>query len=131
MRRRNILFAGFVARVEEERLPKRVMFGEMVGGKVHSFGQEKDRMGRLEEGVKESGIKSEGWCKAAQKAGTWFGRVEAGAEAFMRTWHDAERSRAAEQHGTVANAARTVQHQCVRGLTLRFSSTPEFLRPVL
>ena len=32
LRRRRILFAGFVARMEDMRLPKCVMFGEMVGG---------------------------------------------------------------------------------------------------
>ena len=52
----------------EERLPRRVIFGEMVGGKVyrHFFGQEMDLMGRLEEGLKEFGIKSEGSGEAAQ-----------------------------------------------------------------
>ena len=32
LRRRRILFAGFVARMEDTRLPKCVMFGEIVGG---------------------------------------------------------------------------------------------------
>ena len=32
LRRRQILFAGFVARMEDTRLPKCVMFGELVGG---------------------------------------------------------------------------------------------------
>ena len=32
LRRRRILFAGFVVRMEDTRLPKYVMFGEMVGG---------------------------------------------------------------------------------------------------
>ena len=32
LRRRRILFAGFVARMEDTRLPKCVMIGEMVGG---------------------------------------------------------------------------------------------------
>ena len=35
-----VLFAGFVARMGEERLPRRVMFGEMLGGKGYSRGQE-------------------------------------------------------------------------------------------
>ena len=39
---RRILFAGFVARMEEERLPQKVMFGELVGAKGYSGGQEKD-----------------------------------------------------------------------------------------
>ena len=42
LRRRRILFAGFVARMEDTRLPKCVMFGEMVGGAGCVGGQEKD-----------------------------------------------------------------------------------------
>ena len=34
LRRRRILFAGFVVRMEDTRLPECVMFGEMVGGTV-------------------------------------------------------------------------------------------------
>ena len=41
LRRRRILFAGFVARMEDTRLPKCVMFGEMVGGAGCVRGQEK------------------------------------------------------------------------------------------
>ena len=40
MRRRMLLFAGFVTRMGEELLPKRVMFGEIVGGEDYSGGQE-------------------------------------------------------------------------------------------
>ena len=47
VRRRRILFADFIARMGEERLPQRVMFGELVGGKGYSGGQEKDWMARL------------------------------------------------------------------------------------
>ena len=60
------------------------MFGEMVGSKCYSFGQEKDWMGRLEEVLKEFGIKSEWWREAAYKVGTWFRWVEGGAEAYMQ-----------------------------------------------
>ena len=42
IRRQRILFAGYVARMGEERLPRRVMFGEMLGGKGYSGGQEWD-----------------------------------------------------------------------------------------
>ena len=45
LRRRRILFAGFVARVKDTRLPKCVMFGEMVGGAGWVRGQEKEWMG--------------------------------------------------------------------------------------
>ena len=39
VRRGRILFAGFVTRMGEERLPRRVMFGEMLGGKGYSGGR--------------------------------------------------------------------------------------------
>ena len=69
MRKRGILFAGFVARMREERLPQRVMFGELVKGKGYSGGQEKDWMDHLKEDMSVFGMKVEGWRKAAQKAG--------------------------------------------------------------
>ena len=47
VRKRRILFAGFVTRMGEERLPQRVKFGELVGGKGYSGGQEKDWMVHL------------------------------------------------------------------------------------
>ena len=49
VRKRRILFAGFVARMGEERLPQRVMFGELVGGKGYSGRQEKDWLAHLRE----------------------------------------------------------------------------------
>ena len=69
VRKRRILFAGFVARMGEERLPQTVMFGELVGGKGYPGGQEKDWMVRLKEDMSAFGISFEGWRKAAQKAG--------------------------------------------------------------
>ena len=59
--KRRILFAGFVARMGEERLPQRVMFGELVGGKGYSGGQEKDWMVHLKEDISVFGMKFEGW----------------------------------------------------------------------
>ena len=41
----------------EERLPHRVMFRELVGGKGYSGGQEKEWMVRLEEDMSAFGIK--------------------------------------------------------------------------
>ena len=38
MRRRRILLAGFVARMEDTGLPKCVMFGELVGGARAAWG---------------------------------------------------------------------------------------------
>ena len=84
VRKRRILFAGFVARMGEERPPQRVMFGELVGGNGYSGGQEKDWMMHLKEDMSVFGMKLEGQRKTAQKVCRWFRRVEEGAELFMR-----------------------------------------------
>ena len=52
----------------EERLPQRVMFGELVGGKGYSGGQEKDWMAHLKGDMSVFGMKFEWWRKDAQKA---------------------------------------------------------------
>ena len=72
MRKRRILFAGFVARTGEERLPQRVVFGEFVGGKGYSGGQDKDWMVHLKEDMSVFGIKFEGRRNNAQKPADGF-----------------------------------------------------------
>ena len=59
LRRRRISF-GFVARMGEERLPRRAMFGEMLGENGYSGGQEWDWMENFEEDLQAFGIKFEG-----------------------------------------------------------------------
>ena len=57
LRRRHILFAGFVARMEDTRLPKCVMFGEIVGGASCGGGQEKEWMGCFLDDLRAFGIR--------------------------------------------------------------------------
>ena len=56
----------------EERLPQRVMVGELVGGKGCSGGQEKNWKSILKEDMAVFEMKSEGWRKAAQKVDRCF-----------------------------------------------------------
>ena len=60
VRRRRLLTADFVARIGEEHLPRRAVFGEMVGGNGYFFGRGRDRMKRLEEDLDKVGIRSKG-----------------------------------------------------------------------
>ena len=108
VRKRRILFAGFVARMGEGRLPQRVIFGDFVGGKGYSGGQEKDWMAHLKKDMSVFGLKFKGWREAAQKAGRWFRRVEEGAELFMRKWHETRRRKAAERRAKAAAALSTL-----------------------
>ena len=84
--RRWILFAGFVARMENTKLPKCVMFGELVGGAGCVGGQEKKWMGCLLDDLRAFGINADQWTTAAKDEGKWRRTAEQGAERFMAKW---------------------------------------------
>ena len=69
LNKRRILFAGAVARMDDTRLPKCVMFGELVGGAVSSGGQEKEWMGCLLDDFRVFSIDPDMWMIAAQDEG--------------------------------------------------------------
>ena len=101
LRRRRILFAGFVAPTEDTRLPKRVMFGEMVGGADCVGGQEKEWMGCFLEDLRAFCINADQWMTAAQDEGEWRRTAEQGAEHFMAKWIVAEKNKAGLRHAVV------------------------------
>ena len=82
LRRRRILFSGFVARMEDTKQPKYVMFGEMVGGADCVGGQEKEWMGCFLDDLRAFGINAYQWATAAQDEGEWRRTAEHGAENF-------------------------------------------------
>ena len=86
LRMRRILFAGFVARMEDTRLPKYVMFGELVGGAGCVGGQEREWMGCFLNDFKAFGINADQWTTAAQDEGGRRRTAEQGAEHFMAKW---------------------------------------------
>ena len=86
LRRRRILFAGFVARMEDTRLPKCVVFGEMLGGAGCLGGQEKEWMGCFLDDLRAFGINADQWTTAAQDEGEWRRTTEQAAEHFMAKW---------------------------------------------
>ena len=57
--RRGILFAEFVARMEDTRLPKCVMFGELVRGASCVRDQEKELVGCSLDDLKAFGINAD------------------------------------------------------------------------
>ena len=69
LRRRRILFAGFVAHTEDTRLPKCVIFGELVGGAGCVRGQDKEWMGCFLDDLRAFGINVDQWTTAAQDGG--------------------------------------------------------------
>ena len=98
LRRRGILFAGFVASIEDTRLPKCVMFRQMVGGAGCVGGQEKEWMGCFLNDLRAFGINSDHWTTATQDEGECRRTAEQGADHFMAKWIAAEEARAGLRH---------------------------------
>ena len=95
------MFAGFVARMEDTRLPKGVMFREMVEGAGCVGGQEKEWMWCFLNDLRAFGINADQWTTAAQDEGEWRRTVEQGAEHFMAKWIVAEKAKAGLRHAVV------------------------------
>ena len=78
MRRRRTLFAEFVARMEDTRLPKCLMFEELQGGAGCAGGQEKEWMGCLLDDLRAFGINADQWTTIAQDEGEWRNTLQQG-----------------------------------------------------
>ena len=101
LRRRWILFEGFVVRMADTRLPKCVMFGEMVGGAGCVRGQKKEWMGCFLDDLRAFGISADQWTTVAQDEGEWRRTAEQEAEHFMAKWIVVEKPRAGLRHAVV------------------------------
>ena len=101
LRRGCILFAGVLARTEDTRLLKYVMFGELVGCANCVGGQEKEWMGCFLDDLRAFDINADQWTTTAQDEGKWRRTTEQGAERFMAKWIAAEKARAGPRHGVV------------------------------
>ena len=69
--------------MEDTRLPKCVMFGELVGGAGCVGHQEKEWMGSFLDDLRAFGINTDQWTTAAQGDAEWRKTAEQGAERFM------------------------------------------------
>ena len=134
LRRRRILFAGFVVRMEDTRLPKCVMFGELVGGAGCVGGQEKEWMGCFLDDLRDFGINADHWTSAAQDEGEWRKTAEQGAERFMAKWIAAAKARAGLRHAVVCpnvtgrTKERIAQSKRARAGSLAIVDKPQVAR---
>ena len=101
LRRREILFAGFVARMEDTRLPISVLIGELVGGAGCVGGQKKEWMGCFLDNLREFGVNADQWTSEAQTEGEWRRTAEQGAERLMTKLIATEKARAGLRHTAV------------------------------
>ena len=81
--------------MDDTRLPKCVIFGELVGGAGCVGGQEKEWMGCFLDELRAFGINADRqWTTAAQEQGEWRRTAEQRAERFMAKLIAAEKARA-------------------------------------
>ena len=123
LRRRRILFAGFVARMEDTRLPKCAMFGEMVRGAGCVGGQEKEWIGCFRDDLRAFGINADQWTTAAQDEGERRRTAEEGAEHFMAKWIVAGKNKAGLGHAAVCpNVAGRIKERIAQSKRVRAGS---------
>ena len=84
--------------MEDTRLSKCVMFGELVGGAGCVGGQKKECIGCFLYDLRAFGINADQWRTAAQDKGGCRRTAEQGAEHFMAKWIAVEKAKA-ELHG--------------------------------
>ena len=87
--------------MEDTRLSKCVMFGEMVGSAGCVRGQEKEWMRCFLDDLRAFGINADQRTVAAQDEGEWRRTAEQGAEHFMAKWIAAEKARVGLRHKVV------------------------------
>ena len=117
------MFAGFVARMEDTRLPKCVMFGEMVEGGGCVGGHEKGWMGCFLDDLRAFGINAGLWTTAAQDEGEWRRMAEQGAEHFMAKWVVAEKTKTGLRHAVVCpNMTRRTKERIAQSKRTRADS---------
>ena len=95
------MLAGFVARMEDTRLPKCVMFGESVWGAGCVGSQGKKGMGCFPDDLRAFSINADQWTTAVQDEGEWRKTAEQGVEHFMAKLIAAEEARAGLRHAVV------------------------------
>ena len=87
--------------MENTRLSKCVMSGELVGGAGSVGGQVKKWMRCFLDDLKAFGIKADQWTTAAQDEGEWRRTAGQGAEYFMAKLIAAEKANARLRHAVV------------------------------
>ena len=95
------MIAGFVVRMEDTRLPKCMMFVELVGGAGCMGGQKKEWMRCFLDDLRALDINADQWTTAAQDEGEWRRTAEQGAEHFMAKWITAEKAKAGLRYAVV------------------------------
>ena len=87
-------WTGHVTRIPDERLPKKILYGEFQVGKRSHGGQKKRYKDTLKTSLKEFNIPTESWEQIAQDRTKWRGFIKRGAGEYEAKRIKAEQKRA-------------------------------------
>ena len=117
------MFAGFVARMENTRLPEVRDVRRLGGGRGLCGGPEKECMWCFLDDLRAFGINADQWTTAAQDEGEWRRTAEQGVEHFMAKWIAAEKARAGLRPAVVCpNATRRTRKRIAQSKRARTGS---------
>ena len=88
-------WTGHVTRMPDERLPKKILYGELQVGKRSHGGQKKRYNDTLKASLKDFNIPTESWKQIAQDCTKWRGLIKRGAGEYeAKRISEAEQKRA-------------------------------------
>ena len=105
-------WAGHVARMSDDRLPKRLLFGELQHGKRSQGGQKKRFKDTLKASLKAFNINHNTWEQSAQDRGTWRSAVHKGAKACEANRTAVAEERRQARKNRAANPATAATIPC-------------------
>ena len=111
---------GFVARMKDTRLPKCVMFGELIEGGGCVGGQGEKWIGCRLDDLRGFGINADLWMIGAQYEGELRKTAEQGSKRFMAKWIAAEKVGVGLWHAAIFSNVtgktkeRIAQSKCTR-----------------
>ena len=82
LRKTQLRWAGHIVRMPDERMPKRILHGELMTGARSHGGQMKRFKDSLKAFLKDFGIDHNLWEKTAQNHAAWRGVINKGAAAY-------------------------------------------------
>ena len=120
---------GHVTRMPDERLPKKVLYGELQEGKRSQGGQKKRYKDTLKASLKDFNIPAESWEQAAQDRTKWRCLINKGASQFEAKriceaeWKRKERKARAKGPSSDSAQSEFTCSICNRQLELKLAYT--------
>jgi hypothetical protein len=121
LKKNQVRWTGHVIRMNDSRIPKQMMYGELCEGKRSTGGQKKRYKDTLKTSLKSLDIELQSWESLAQDRTLWRSKIKNGARtAEAKHITDAESKRAARKARTTAASTTTSAFTCSKcGKSLR------------